>query len=170
MSRVAQLPPNSYPARWLGFLLLALVALLLTGCRSEIETPVFTGCQTTLCCEECELVSVSRVIDGDTFDSPSGRVRLYGVDTPERREPCYNRATRRFRVLSGDRVRVQPGPRSQDPGGRFLYYVYTENGESIDEKLVREGLGRAWTRDGQHRDLLTTLEAEAQHKGEGCLW
>ena len=40
-------------------------------------------CQTVLCCEECPALRVSRVIDGDTIDSSAGRVRLYGVDTPE---------------------------------------------------------------------------------------
>ena len=149
---------------------LPIVAAILSGCLIERETPVVAGCETTLCCEDCQLRSVSRVIDGDTFDSPSGRVRLFGVDTPERREPCYNQASRRFRDLAGRRVRVQAGPRSHDSGGRLLYYIYTESGESIDERLVREGLARAWTRDGQHRDLLVGLEQAARADGQGCLW
>lgn len=156
--------------RWLVWLALPAAVIFLSGCFRAGETPVFTGCQTSLCCEDCPLLSVSRIIDGDTFDSPSGRVRLFGVDTPERREPCYNQATRRFRDLAGRRVRVQGGPRSRDPGGRLLYYVYTEQGESIDEKLIREGLARAWTRDGQHRDLLVGLERAARTGGRGCLW
>ena len=28
------------------------------------------------------------------------------------------------------------------------------------EKLIREGLGEAWTRDGQHRDLPVDLERD----------
>ena len=35
------------------------------------------------------------------------------------------------------------------------------------EKLIQEGLGEAWQRDGQHRDLLVGLEKEAQRGG--CL-
>jgi hypothetical protein len=35
-----------------------------------------------------------------------------------------------------------------------LGYVYTEDAESIAEKLISEGLGEAWQRDGQHRELL----------------
>lgn len=127
-------------------------------------------CQTTLCCEECREVSVSRVIDGDTFDSPVGRVRLYGVDTPEREQQCYNAARRRLSGLAGGSVRVEPGPRASDPNGRLLFYAYTRRGESIDERLVREGLARAWAGDGQHRDLLVELEQGARRAGEGCLW
>ncbi len=47
------------------------------------------------------------------------------------------------RGLAGGEVRVELGPRSRDRYGRLLYYVYTQDGESIDEKLLREGLGEA---------------------------
>ena len=79
------------------------------------------------------------------------------MDAPERDEPCFEEATERFRELAGDRVRVELGPRSRDRYGRLLYYVYTEDGDSIDEILVSEGLAKVWTRDGQHRDLLVWL-------------
>ncbi len=51
-----------------------------------------------------------------------------------------------------------------------MYYVYNENGESIDEMLVREGFAEAWTRDGQHRDVLVAAEKGARRDGFGCLW
>jgi hypothetical protein len=129
------------------------------------------GCGTSLCCEDCLVIGVSRVIDGDTFVSSGGmRVRLFGVDTPEVGERCSSTATDRLRELAGDEVRVENGPRFIDPYGRRLYYVYAENGESIDEKLVQEGLARAWTRDGQHGDTLMRLESEARRGREDCLW
>ena len=97
-------------------------------------------------------------------------MRLYGVDAPERNEPCHALATNRLSKLAGSSVRVQPGDRPADPNGRRLFYVYTKQGESIDEAMVREGLGRAWTQDGQHRDLLVELEKEARRSRTGCLW
>jgi len=59
------------------------------------------------------------------------------------------------------------GPRSRDRYGRLLYYVYTQDGESIDEMLVSEGLAKAWAWDGQHRGLLVGLE-EQENKLTTC--
>lgn len=125
---------------------------------------------TELRCLECPTLEVSQVIDGDTFVSPAGRVRLFGVDTPERGQRCFQEATERLRQLTGRTARVEAGPRDTDRYGRRLYYVYTEDGTSIDAGLVREGLARAWTRDGQHRDSLIQLEREARDSSTGCLW
>ena len=55
--------------------------------------------------------------------------------------------------------------RSEDLYGRALFYVYTEAGESVAEKLIREGLGKAWERDGQHRELLMAVEDSAERNG-----
>ena len=115
-------------------------------------------------------ISVDRVIDGDTFQSANARIRRFGVDTPERGEPRFTEATERFRQLAGDSVRVEFGPRQQDRYGRIHYNVYTDQGESIDEMLVREGSAEAWTRDGQHRDVLVAAEEGARRDGRGCLW
>ncbi len=128
----------------------------------QIITPTHPSdapeCQAALCCFHCTLYPVQRVVDGDTFvtgrnrDGSESRVRIYRLDTPERGEPCFEEATERFRKLAGDRVRIEFGPRSEDRYGRALFYVYTEAGESVAEKLIREGLGKAWERDGQHRN------------------
>ncbi len=72
--------------------------------------------------------------------------------------------------MSGDVVGIETGPRTEDRYGRLLFYFYTEGGESIDTKLIQEGLGTEWTRDGQHRDLLVNEENEAKREGAGCLW
>ena len=87
--------------------------------------------EVTLRCADCLTLTVDRIIDGDTFDSPTGRVRLFGVDTPERGEPCFTDATERLRLLAGDRVRVEAGPRSEDSFGRLLYYAFTLVGDSM---------------------------------------
>ncbi len=146
---------------------IAIIALVLVAC---LGTPSISEYQTTIRCPGCLTIPVSRVIDGDTFESPAGTVRLFGVDTPEKGNQCFSQATKALRQLAGSSVRVAPGPRAQDSGGRLLYYVFTGNGNSIDEILVREGLALAWARDGQHRDALVRLERGAQRSGTGCLW
>lgn len=121
-------------------------------------------------CGDCFEVRVTRVIDGDTFDTPSGRIRLFGVDTPAIGQRCAAEATRRLNVLAGGTVRLEDGPRLMDQFGRRLAYVYTKNGNSVDEILVREGMGSAWTEDGQHRDFLVGLERGTRMMDDGCLW
>lgn len=146
---------------------LLLASVLAVACSG---VPTLREYVTTLRCAECPTLLVSSVIDGDTFDAPSGRVRLFGVDTPERGKRCYREASHGFKQLAGKVVRLEAGPRAEDQGGRQLYYIYTEAGNSIDEILVREGLARAWTKDGQHRDILIGLQRDAQRKSKGCLW
>jgi endonuclease YncB( thermonuclease family) len=123
-----------------------------------------------LSCENCASITVSRIIDGDTFESSEGMVGLYGVHTPGRDEMCYAEATFRLRELVGSKVLVQPGPRSRDENGRRLYYIFTEEGQSIDALLVSEGFGRAWIWDGQYKDLMFGLEERAKNNKTGCLW
>ena len=144
---------------------LALITILVTivACTTAIE-------ETLLQCDDCREVRVSRVIDGDTLQTPSRRVRLFGVDTPEAGERCASEATSRINELAGNSVRLEDGPRLTDQFGRRLAYVYTGEGYSIDEILVREGLGTAWTEDGQHQGYLVALEQTTSKMESGCLW
>ena len=87
---------------------------------------------TTISCPDCPAANVLNVIDGDTFDSSIGRVRFYGIDTPERGEPCFKDATEAARRLLGSVVRLEDGPRRTDSFGRRLAYVYDASGNSLD--------------------------------------
>ncbi|MDA1128794.1 MAG: thermonuclease family protein [Chloroflexi bacterium] len=126
--------------------------------------------KTNISCEDCFEVQVIRVIDGGTLDTSRGVVRLYGVDTPEGGQPCASESTKRLRELAGDTIRLEVGTRTIDQYGRMLAYVYSQDGISIDEVLIREGMTEAWTRDGQHRDYLVGLEQDAKRQEAGCLW
>ena len=114
------------------------------------------------------------IVDGDTIDVLVGgeeeRVRLFGVDTPERGDRCYDGAADRIEALAGERVLLLPDLRERDPYDRLLRYVFTEDGELIDGLLVAEGLGEAWRRDGQYRDEIVAAEERARAAGVGCLW
>lgn len=119
-------------------------------------------------------VEVLRIIDGDTLEIRSAEtdltVRLYGVDTPERGEACYEEATARLGNLAGSVVQLLPDARTTDRFGRELRYVYASDGTLIDEVLVTEGYGRAWTDDGSLRAQIVAAEAEARADARGCLW
>ena len=126
--------------------------------------------QTVINCAACPLADVTRVIDGDTLDTSIGRVRFYGIDTPERGEACFSEATAATERLAGGQVRLEDGPRLTDSFDRRLAYVYDASGNSIDVQLVTAGYARAWTKDGQHRDVLIGLEQSARESRVGCLW
>jgi len=117
---------------------------------------------------------VLSVIDGDTIevmlDGKHETVRYYGIDTPERQEPCYEEAKKRNDELADRHVLLVADARDRDSGGRLLRYVFTLEGYSIDAALVAEGFAHAWTLDGSYRDRLMALEEEAQREGRGCLW
>ena len=125
---------------------------------------------TVITCTDCPVMDVIDVIDGDTIVGPSGRVRMYGIDAPEIGERCYTEAKAALTRLTGDRVRLQDGPRLTDEFGRRLAYLFDINGNSLDVQLIAEGVARAWTRDGRHRDVLVALEARARSNRAGCLW
>lgn len=120
------------------------------------------------------LVDVVKVVDGDTIDVRAAqtelRVRLYGVDTPERGDRCFKEATDRTRALAAAQVQLVPDARLQDSFKRELRYVYTAGGESIDAALVREGFALAWRQDGAQRAALIALEEQARAAKRGCLW
>jgi endonuclease YncB( thermonuclease family) len=120
-------------------------------------------------------VQVVDIIDGDTLhiEDAAGEVltvRLFGIDTPERGEPCYAEAANRLRELAGSQVLLVADERLQDPGGRELRYVYTETGTSIDAVMLDEGLAVAWTADGALRDQFVAIEQDARTAHRGCLW
>lgn len=114
------------------------------------------------------------VIDGDTIDvridDRSERVRYYGIDAPERGDPCFEEATGRNEALAGDTVLLLSDARERDTYDRLLRYVFDEQSQSIDARLIAEGLAVAWREDGTYRDELVALEEEAHLAGAGCLW
>lgn len=149
-----------------GLLVLASVACA----TSSSESAGALLLPTALTCADCATVAVIAAIDGDTLDTAAGSLRLFGVDTPEKGQPCYSVAAKRLSQLAASAVRVENGPRLTDPSGRRLFYVYTDAGYNIEAVLIREGLGRAWTSDGQHRGYLMALEESAREQRVGCLW
>lgn len=94
-----------------------------------------------------QLVTVRAVIDGDTIDTSVGRVRLSGIDTPERGECNYQAAANELRAVlaaSNNQVYlVSAGSEDQDRYGRLLRYVDTSTGVDANLHLIAAGLAIA---------------------------
>lgn len=120
---------------------------------------------------------VARAYDGDTLsvrlDGRTEKVRLVGVDTPERGQPFYSRATEFTRAATvGRTVTLDADPMSDDRDrhGRLLRYVVLEDGRVLGEELVRAGLGGIYTGAlFERRDRYLALEADARAAGRG-MW
>ncbi len=139
---------------------------------TKIRTPLPLPAGTDI--SQLQKADVYDVVDGDTIqvliDHKLEIVRYYGVDTPERTEPCFIDATERNRDLIGGKVLLLPDARDRDEFGRLLRYVFKSDGTSIDATLVAEGFGEAWRQDGRYKDSIGGLESEARQSNRGCLW
>ncbi|MBK8246992.1 MAG: thermonuclease family protein [Gemmatimonadetes bacterium] len=90
--------------------------------------------------------TVSRIIDGDTFDCAGvGTIRPIGMDAPERtQEPHGSAATAALASLLvvGDTVRLESDNTARDQYDRVLAYVW-HNGEMVNWQMVRQGWAAA---------------------------
>ena len=94
---------------------------------------------------------VSRVIDGDTVELANGeRVRLLGIDTPERGECHFDIASQAMAgLVLGERVTLTRDGDDRDHYDRLLRYIDV-GGSDAGLTLIEDGLARARydSRDG----------------------
>lgn len=113
---------------------------------------------------------VTRVLDGDTFDvrldgrPGTVRVRLFGIDAPERGEPYSNVALRQARTLLFDQ-RVTLAGQDVDRYGRLVARV-TAGGRDVATALLDAGLACHFTRYSNDPGL-AQAEANARARGVG---
>lgn len=119
---------------------------------------------------------VVNIIDGDTIDVRVGteeqRVRYIGVDTPERDEPYYREATTFNRQLVANQtVILVKDVSGTDRYGRWLRYVYLEDGTFVNAELIAKGYGRMVTfpPDVAKSDQFSQLQKKARSAELG-LW
>lgn len=128
---------------------LLLFSLLFAACLPE-EPPEPDGLP------ECTWAPVKRVTDGDTIVVAYGgrdeRVRYIGIDTPEvagspvGEQPFGPAAkARNEELLRAGRACLERDITERDRFGRLLRYVWNEDGELVNEVLLREGLARMTT-------------------------
>ena len=120
---------------------------------------------------------VIEVTSGETLRVRLGgkdiAIRYLGVATPLRGQKCYREALDRNRLLVGSSLlRSQRVLVLNDPAGiaEDAFYVFNEEGVSINATLIAEGYASASAELGHYGALLKELEGTAQANGRGCLW
>ncbi len=113
---------------------------------------------------------MTRVVDGDTLRLGEERVRLIGIDTPERGECFADRATERLRELAGRRVRLVYDEERTDRYGRTLAYVFAGD-VHVNAALLREGLAEPLVvrPNDRYADTFARLARRARGAGRG-MW
>lgn len=170
-------------------LLIAVVAILviaLGGTMSDVEdiTSLFSDPtpttqnpkpSETLGTTDEKAYLVTKVIDGDTIEIEDGRkVRYIGIDTPELRgNECFAKEARdkNRELVEGKRVKLQKDVSETDRYGRLLRFVYLENGDFVNNILVKEGYATAATfpPDVAKQEEFKTSQDEARTNNRG-LW
>jgi endonuclease YncB( thermonuclease family) len=115
-----------------------------------------------------------RIVDGDTLEIGSDRIRLHGIDAPETGQDCVDGAGRSYRcgvvaasILSG-LVGTGPVTRAgseRDRDGRLIAVCH-KAGKDINAEMVRLGWARAFLHYSQD---YVALESDAKTSRNG-LW
>ena len=121
-----------------------------------------------------ETYSVSRVIDGDTVELEGGvmvslaRIRLLGIDTPERGKPLFREAGEKLEeLIAGRAVLLERDKDNTDKYGRALRYILVDN-KNLNVEMIRLGYARAFMHKGlRYENEILTAEEEARENRRG---
>ena len=119
-----------------------------------------------------ETFNITYVVDGDTVEIEGGeRVRLIGIDSPERGEPYYSEAKNQLTTLVlNKQVRLEKDITDKDRYGRLLRYIYVDD-LFINVEIVKLGYAKSYTYppDVKYQNLILSAERDARNSQRG-LW
>ena len=114
---------------------------------------------------------VVKISDGDTiqvlYNGKAEKIRLAGIDTPEKKQPFGQAATRYNRSLCAQKI-VTVKVETTDRYGRLVGEVFLPDGRSLNRELVRAGYAW-WFRKYSDDQTIGELEDEARQARRG-LW
>ncbi len=134
------------------YLVLVLTAITLSCASSEKLSEVVKG-------------KVIHVVDGDTYDllapdSSKIRIRMEGIDAPEKGMPYYQVAKEYLKekcLLKNVKIIIN----DTDDNGRLIAYTFLNDGSELSHEMIRAGL--AWHFKKYNSDsTLAILEEEAK--------
>lgn len=134
--------------------------------KSEITEPIQEPIPTTS-------TIVSEIIDGDTVELETGeKVRLIGINTPEKNMHCYSEAKDKLQeLIGGKEVELEKDVTDKDIYERLLRYIYIDN-LFVNLEMVKLGLATAYEYkpDVKYATKLEEAENQAKEQKIGCLW
>ncbi len=111
-------------------------------------------------------IFVDRVIDGDTFVRDRTKIRLWGIDTPERGEFGYDQATQELKnLIDGQNLDCQL--KNHDVYQRSLMMCRLDDGRDLGAVMVLSGWARDFTK---YSNTYYKLEEEQAKKARRGLW
>jgi len=126
---------------------------------------------------------VSRFIDGDTIavdmHGTKETIRMIGVDTPETHKPgapvqCYGPAAAAYtkNIIGEQTVRLEADPTNQnrDRYNRLLRYVYLPDGRLVQQEIIKNGYGFAYTLFPFEKTEQFIAEEQAAKTASKGLW
>ena len=144
-----------------------------------IQTKIKTSEKNTSAIDgEYEVISVT---DGDTFEinynGTKEKVRLIGVDTPESVHPNskknneYGKQASNYtkNLLERKVVKLEFDVSPRDKYGRLVAYVYLEDGEMLNKKLLKKGYAQVATYppNVKYVEDFKTIQKEARENKVG---
>jgi len=114
---------------------------------------------------------VIKVVDGDTFDiieaNTTTRIRLFGIDSPERGQ-AFNKRAKAFTdsLVAGKQIRIVV--RNRDRYGRTVGDAYLADGTHVNAEIVKAGFAWQFTRYSTDPEI-AAMERIARNKRLG-LW
>ena len=118
--------------------------------------------------DEAKWAKVDRVVDGDTVYIKDGtKIRLHGIDTPERDQPYGKQATRALDGLIKTKVYVLE--KDTDRYGRLVAVLYTPEGLNVNLEMVCGGHAWWYERYARFDSDLEDCQESAQEARLG-LW
>ncbi|MBI4056439.1 MAG: thermonuclease family protein [Elusimicrobia bacterium] len=130
--------------------------------RPPVESS-FSGVVVSI--QDGDTIGVLREIAGDKQEV---RIRLYGIDCPEKSQPFGNRAKEFTSDLSWAK-NVTVHVKDVDRYGRLVAEVILPDGRSLNQELVREGYAWWYQHFAPKNKELDSLQKEARKSKKG-LW
>ncbi|MGN6416018.1 MAG: thermonuclease family protein [Pseudobacter sp.] len=115
---------------------------------------------------------VIRIVDGDTFElltssNQTIRVRMAGIDAPERGQPYYQKSKDFLATLCFQKE-VSLKKVSRDRYSRIIAWTYINENISLSHEMVKNGFAWHFIKY-DNSPKLDTLESKARHEKAG-LW